>query len=78
MEAVGIIIISLDPETEGYALAYDLLPGNTCFKKRDNHLLLHIGTQIDFVLFWKSLCMLVMDVKVGCSSAFGIMIDMML
>ena len=62
-----------DPDSEGkrileYALAYDLFLGNTCFKKRDSHLITYrygnTATQIDFVLFQKSLCKLVMDVKV--------------
>ena len=62
-----------DPDSEGerileYALAYDLFLGNTCFKKRDSHLITYrsgnTATQIDFMLFRKSLCKLVMDVKV--------------
>ena len=52
----------------GYALAYDLFLGNTCFKKRDSHLITYrsgnTATQIDFMLFRKSLRKLVMDVKV--------------
>ena len=51
-----------------YALAYDLFLGNTCFKKRDSHLITYrsgnTATQIDFMLFRKSLRKLVMDVKV--------------
>ena len=51
-----------------YALAYDLFLGNTCFKKRDSHLITYrsgnTATQIDFMLFQKSLRKLVMDVKV--------------
>ena len=48
-----------DPDSEGerildYALAYDLFLGNTCFKKRDSHLITYrsgnTATQIDFVL----------------------------
>ena len=62
-----------DPDSEGerileYALAYDLFLGNTCFKKCDSHLITYrsgnTATQIDFVLFRKSLQKLVMDVKV--------------
>ena len=61
-----------DPVIEGerileYALAYDLFLGNTCFKKRDSHLITYrsgnTATQIDFVLFRKSLRKLVMDMK---------------
>ena len=49
-----------DPDSEGerileYALAYDLFLGNTCFKKRDSHLITYrsgnTATQIDFMLF---------------------------
>ena len=51
-----------------YALAYDLFLGNTCFKKGDSHLITYrscnTATQIDFMLFRKSLRKLVMDVKV--------------
>ena len=50
-----------------YALANDLFHGNTCFKKRGSHLITYrsgnTATQIDFVLFRKSLRKLVMDVK---------------
>ena len=62
-----------DPDSEGerileYALAYDLFLGNTCFKKRDSHLITYrsgyTATQIDLLLFRKSLRKLVMDVKV--------------
>ena len=38
-----------------YALAFDLLLGNTFFKKHDSHLITYksgnIATQIDFILF---------------------------
>ena len=38
-----------------YALAFDLLLGNTCFKERDSHLITYksgnIATQIDFIRF---------------------------
>ena len=44
-----------------------LFLGNTGFKKRDSHLITYksdnTATQIDFVLFRKSLRKLVMDVK---------------
>ena len=62
-----------DPDSEGerileYALAYDLFLRNTCFKKRDSHLITYrsgnTATQIDFMLFRKSLRKLVMDAKV--------------
>ena len=46
----------------------DLFLGNTCFNKRDSHLITYrsgnTATQIDFMLFRKSLRKLVMDVKV--------------
>ena len=51
-----------------YALAFDLLLGNTCFKKRDSHLITYksgnIATQIDFILFHRTMRKLVTDVKV--------------
>ena len=51
-----------------YALAFDLLLGNTCFKKRDSHLITYksgnIATQIDFILFRRTMRILVTDVKV--------------
>ena len=62
-----------DPDSEGerileYALVYDLFLGNTCFKNRDSHLITFrsgdTSTQIDFMLFRKSLRILIMDVKV--------------
>ena len=62
-----------DPDSEDerileYALAYDLFLGNTRFKKHDSHLITYrsgnTATQIDFVLFQKSLRKLVMDVNV--------------
>ena len=62
-----------DPDSEGerileYALAYDVFLGNTCFKKRDSHLITYrsgnTATQIDFMLFRKGLHKLVMDVNV--------------
>ena len=51
-----------------YALAFDLLLGKTCFKKRDSHLIMYksgnIAMQIDFILFHRTMCKLVTDVKV--------------
>ena len=51
-----------------YALAFDLLLGNTCFKKFDSHLITYksgnIATQIDFILFRRTMSKLVTDVKV--------------
>ena len=41
-----------------YALTFDLLMGNTCFKKRDSHLITYksgnAATQIDYILFPQS------------------------
>ena len=62
-----------EPDVEGerileYALAFDLLLGNTCFKKRDSHLITYksgnAATQIDFILFPIAMPKLVTDVKV--------------
>ena len=62
-----------EPDVEGerileYALAFDLLLGNTCFKKRDSHLITYksgnTGTQIDFILLRRTMRKLVTDVKV--------------
>ena len=55
------------PDVEGerileYALAFDLLLGNTCFKKRDSHLITY--TQIDFILFRRTMRKLITGVKV--------------
>ena len=51
-----------------YDLAFDLLLGNTCFKKLDSHLITYksgnIVTQIDFILFHRTMCKFVTDVKV--------------
>ena len=61
------------PDVEGkrileYALAFDLLLGSTCFKKRDSRLITYksgnIATQIDFILFRRTMHNLVTDVKV--------------
>ena len=50
-----------------YALAFDLLLGNTCFKKHDSHLITYksgnAATQIDFILFPRAMRKLVTDVK---------------
>ena len=61
----------LEPDAEGerileYALAFDLLLGNTCLKKRDSHLWKsgNIAMQIDFILFHRTMRKLVTDVKV--------------
>ena len=62
-----------EPDVQGerileYALAFDLLLGNTCFKKRDSHLITYksgnAATQIDFILFPRAMRKLVTDVKV--------------
>ena len=62
-----------EPDAEGertleYALAFDLLLGNTCFKKRDSHLITYksgnIATQIVFILFHRTRPKHVTDVKV--------------
>ena len=62
-----------EPDVEGerileYALAFDLLLGNTCFKKRNSHLITYrsgnAATQIDFILFPRAMRKLVTDVKV--------------
>ena len=49
-------------------LAFDLLLGNTCLKKCDSHLITYksgnIATQIDFILFRRTMRKLVTDVKV--------------
>ena len=62
-----------EPDVEGerileYALAFDLLLGNTCLKKHDSHLITYksgnIATQVDFILFYRTMRKLVTDVKV--------------
>ena len=54
-----------EPDVEGerileFALAFDLLLGNTCFKKPDTHLITYksgnADTQIDFILFPPEQC----------------------
>ena len=56
----GMVYCRPDLDVEGkrtieYALAFNPLLGNTCFKKRDSHLITHesgnVATQIDFILF---------------------------
>ena len=63
----------MEPDVEGerileYALAYDLILGNTCFRKRDTHLITYksgnAATQIDFILYPRRMRRLVRDVKV--------------
>ena len=64
-----------EPDVEGertleYALAFNLLLGNTCFKKHDSHLITYmyksgdVATQIEFILFRKTMHKFVTDVKV--------------
>ena len=62
-----------EPDVDGerileYALAFDLLLGNTCFKKRDSHLITYrsgnAAMQIDFSLFPREMRKIVTDVKV--------------
>ena len=62
-----------EPDVEGertleYALAFNLLLGNTCFKKRDSHFITYksgnIATQRDFILFRRTMRKLVTGVKV--------------
>ena len=61
-----------EPDVKGerileYALAFDLLLGNTCFTKRDSHLITYksgyAATQIDFILFPRAMRKIVSDVK---------------
>ena len=65
-----------EPDVEGerileYALAFDLLLGNTCFKKRDSHLIRYksgnIATQIDFIC--RTMRKLVTDVSSSATLA---------
>ena len=62
-----------EPDVEGerileYALTFDLLLGNTCFRTHDSHLITYksgnISMQIDFILFPRTMRKLVTDVKV--------------
>ena len=62
----------LEPDVEGewtlgYALAFNLLLGNTCFKKPDSHLITYksrnLAVQIDFILFHRTMGKLVTNVK---------------
>ena len=56
-----------EPDVER-TLAFNLLLGNICFKKHDSHLITYksgnIATQLDFILFCRTMCKLVTDVKV--------------
>ena len=69
----GVVYGRPEPDIEGerileYALAFNLLLGNTCFKKHDNHFITYksgnIATQIDFILFCRTMRRFVTDVKV--------------
>ena len=62
-----------EPDVEGdrtleCVLAFNLLLGNTCSKKRDSHLIMYksgkVAMQIDFILFQRTMTKLVTDVKV--------------
>ena len=62
-----------EPDVEGdrtleYALAFNLLLGNTCSKKRDSHLITFklgkVAMQID-ILFHRTMHKIVTDVKVN-------------
>ena len=64
---------SLEPDVEcdktlEYAVAFILLLGNTCSKKCDSHLITNksgkVATQIDLILFHRTMRRLVTDVKV--------------
>ena len=54
---------SPEPDVEGerteYAVAFNLLLGNTCFKKHDSHLITYksgsVAMQIDFILFHRTM-----------------------
>ena len=61
------------PDVEGdrtleYALAFNLLLGNTCSKKRDSHLITYksgkVAMHIDLTLFHRTMHKLITDVKV--------------
>ena len=63
----------LEPDVEGdrtleYTLAFNLILGNTCSKKRNSHLITYklgkVAMQIDFILFQRTMHKLVTDVKV--------------
>ena len=51
-----------------FAVAHDLVIGNTLFKKRDSHLITYASgdhvTQVDYILFRRNLRKLIQDVKV--------------
>ena len=53
-----------EPDVEGdrtleCVLAFNLLLGNTCFKKRDSHVIIYksgmVSMQIDFILFQRTM-----------------------
>ena len=64
---MGWAIVGLNQDSR-YALAFDLLLGNTYFKKRDSHLITYksgnAATQIDYILFPTAMRKLVTDVNV--------------
>ena len=69
----GIGYGRLEPDVEGdrtleYALAFNLLLGNTCSKEHDSHLITYklgkVATQIDFIYIHRTMRKLVTDVKV--------------
>ena len=69
----GIEYGRLEPDVEGdrnleYALAFNLLLGNTCSKEHDSHLITYksgkVATQIDFIFIHRTMRKLVTDVKV--------------
>ena len=58
-----------EPDVEGdrtleCVLAFNLLLGNTCSKKRDSHLITYKSGKVDFILFQRTRHKLVTDVKV--------------
>ena len=68
----GMVYGRPEPDVEGerileYALAFDLLLGNTRLKKSDSHLITYksgnAATQIDFILFPRAMHELVTDVS---------------
>ena len=64
-----------------HALAFNLLLGNTCFKKRDSHLTMYksgnVATQIDCYsldIMWQTTCLLINPIIVdGYASLFDCM-----
>ena len=56
-----------EPDVEGegeYAQAFDLLLGNTCFKKRDSHIITYKSGNAATQIFPRVMHRLVTDVKV--------------